>query len=76
MVDGFVGAFTAAAVLLCYLMLVEAMTAAVVLLAECIVLRIRALRRLFIAVEGAPEPETPPQVQEPAYRIGGGLMRW
>jgi hypothetical protein len=69
------GAGTGLVVVLGYVLLVQAMTAAIVLLAEFIVLRVRALRSL-VAVDGAPEPEPAPQVESEPYRVGGGLMRW
>jgi hypothetical protein len=72
------GAGTALVLVLAYVLLVQAMTAAVVLLAEFIVLRVRVLRSLLAAVEREAPASSPqaPQGQEPAYRVGGGLMRW
>lgn len=65
-----------AVVVLGYVLLFQALTAAIVMLAQFIVSQIRALRSVLAAVEGTPEPiPAEPQGQEPAYRVGGGLMR-
>jgi hypothetical protein len=69
------GAGSALVLVLGYVLLVQAMSAAVVLLAEFIVLRVRVLRSLLAIEREAPAPMEP-RGQEPAYRIGGGLMRW
>jgi hypothetical protein len=69
------GAAMAAVIVLGYVLIVQAMAAAVVLLAEFIVLRFRVLRSLLAIERGAPAP-VEPRGQEPAYRVGGGLMRW
>lgn len=69
------GAAMAAVLVLGYVLLVQAMTAAIVLLAEFIVLRGRVLRSLLAIEREASVPEEP-QGQKPAYRVGGGLVRW
>jgi hypothetical protein len=76
--DSVTGAAVATMVVLGYVLVVQAMTAAIVLLAEFSMRRVRALRFL-LAMESQPEPATTsvePQGQEPAYRIGGGLLKW
>ena len=72
------GAGTGLVVVLAYVLLVECLTAAAVLLCEFIVLRVRALRTL-VGIAWSPQvPERLAVVedQEPAYRVGGGIMRW
>lgn len=69
------GAGTGLVLVLGYVLLVQAMTAAIVLLAEFIVIQWRTLRSLLMAVDGAPEPEPAPQTEQPTYRLGGDL-RW
>ena len=69
------GAAMVAVIVLGYVLIVQALTAAVVLLAEFIVLRVRALRSLLAIEREAPAP-VEPLGQEPAYRIGGGLLKW
>jgi hypothetical protein len=75
--DSVTGAATATVVVLAYVLLVQCLTAAVVLLAEFIVLRVRALWGVATVERTAPEParvpEEPPQVQP--YRLGGDL-KW
>jgi hypothetical protein len=77
MVEEVAGATTMLVIVLAYVLIVQAMTAAVVLLAEFIVLRVRALRSL-LAIESQPEParvsEEAPQAQ--SYRVSGGLLKW
>jgi hypothetical protein len=71
MVEEVAGATMVLVIVLAYVLIVQTMTAAVVLLAEFIVLRVRALRSLL-----AVEPEPVRQTEPAPYRIGGGLMRW
>jgi MFS superfamily sulfate permease-like transporter len=76
--DSVTGAAIATVVVLGYVLIVQAMMAAIVLLCEFIVLRLRALWGVVATVERtAPEPahvpEEPPQVQP--YRLGGDL-KW
>lgn len=76
MLEQLAGAGIGTLVVLAYLLLVEALTAAIVLLAQFIVLQVRALRALSV-VEPKPKPTaTPTAVTEPQaeqYRLGGGL---
>jgi hypothetical protein len=74
MVEQLAGAGIGTLVVLGYLLLVEALTAAIVLLAQFIVLQVRALRKLSV-VEPKPvvEPVSEPQGQ--TYRLGGDL-KW
>jgi hypothetical protein len=66
-----------------YVLLVQAMTAAIVLLAEFTILRVQALRALLRAAETPQaEPQAAPQAPviaeaptTPAYRLGGDV-RW
>jgi hypothetical protein len=71
------GAAMAIVLVLGYVLIVQAMTAAVVLLAEFIVLRLHALWGA-VGIESPPEParvpEEAPQAQP--YRVGGGLLKW
>jgi hypothetical protein len=77
MVEQLAGAGIATAVVLGYVLLVECLTAAVILLAEFIIGRVRVLWSLVVTRKAAPEPEPaePPEAGEP-YRVGGGLMKW
>jgi hypothetical protein len=74
--DSVTGAAIATVVVLAHVLLVQCLTAAVVLLAEFIVLRVRALWGV-VGIQSPPEPagvpEEPPQV--PPYRLGGDL-KW
>jgi hypothetical protein len=74
------GAAVASIVALAYVLVVQAMTAAILLLGQFVVLQVRALRNL--AVVEPKEAPTPTPVIEPvsepqqqAYRLGGDL-RW
>jgi hypothetical protein len=71
MIEQLTGAGISAIVVLAYVLLVQAMTAAIVLLAEFIVLRVRVLRELLAASDKPTESPT----GEP-YQVGGGLVRW
>lgn len=71
MVEEVAGATTVLVIVLAYVLIVQAMTAAVVLMAEFIVLRVRALRNLL-----AVEPEPVRQPESAPYRVGGGLLKW
>ena len=73
------GAGVASIVVLGYVLLVEAVTAAILLLGQFIVVQVRALR-LMLSVEWtqprAPEsvlPELPPDHK---VVIGGGIRKW
>jgi len=67
------GALVALVLVLAYALVVECMMAAIVLLSEFILLRIRSLRTLLKAAE-KPTGELAPAIEP--YRVGGGLMRW
>jgi hypothetical protein len=69
MIDQVTGAGALLVIVLGYLLIVEAMGAATVLLAEFIVLRLRALRQLLSASAIA-------QRTTETYRIGGDIRRW
>ena len=63
-----------------YVLLVQAMTAAIVHLAEFTLLRIQALRALLRTVETpqtplAPQGASRAEMQRPTYRLGGDV-RW
>lgn len=76
MLDQLAGAASATVLFLAYVLLVECLTAACVLLVEFIVLRVRALRSLLVAVEPvAPVEERQPQSRAEPYRLGGDI-RW
>jgi hypothetical protein len=72
------GAAVASVVVMGYLLLVEGLTAAIVLLAHFIVLQVRALRTLAV-VEPKPTPapmvESAAEPQGQTYRLGGDL-KW
>jgi hypothetical protein len=70
------GAGTGLVLVLGYVLVVQAMTAAIVLLAEFIVLRVRTLLALVAVEQTEPTPVEPQRQPEPPYRVGGGLMRW
>ena len=75
MVEQMTGAAIASIVMLGYILLVQAMTAAIVLLCEFIVLRVRSLWALLLNAVEKPTDSTPAPATEP-YRIGGGIRRW
>jgi len=70
------GAAMTAALVLCYLLIVQALTAAALLLAQFIVVQVRALWSL-VKVEWKP-PASAPLVDDQGepYRVGGGLLKW
>jgi hypothetical protein len=75
--DSVTGAAMATVVVLAYVLLVQCLTAACVLLCEFIVLRVRALRTL-VGIEWSPQAGkvTPlPDDQGEPYRIGGSVLR-
>jgi hypothetical protein len=77
MVEQLAGAGIGAVVVLGYVLLVECLTVAVILLAEFIIGRVRVLLSLVVTRKPAPEPEpTEPQGAGESYRVGGGLMKW
>jgi hypothetical protein len=80
MVDQLPGAASWAVLVLAYLLLVEAMAAAIVVLAEFTLHRVRSLRGLLTAEPPRPVPAPAvvedDQGQGQPYRLGGGLMRW
>jgi hypothetical protein len=74
-------ALTVAVLVLGYLLLLQAMTAAVILLCEFILLRVRVLRSLL--AEPGPDPAPAREVHQargeperPRVRIGGPIRRW
>jgi hypothetical protein len=71
MVEEVAGTATALVIVLAYVLIVQTMTVAIVLLCEFIVLRVRTLRSLLSV-----EPEPVGQTEPAPYRVGGGLMRW
>jgi hypothetical protein len=79
MVEQLAGVASVAVVVLAYLMLLEAMTAAMVLLATFTVVQWRSLRALLVAEPShpvaAPAREVNQARGEP-YRVGGGLAHW
>ena len=78
MLEQVTGAAMAAVLVLGYVLIVQAMTAAIVLLAEFIVLRVRALWGA-VGISWSPQAAkvTPlPDDQGEPYRIGGGLLKW
>jgi hypothetical protein len=71
MLEQLTGAASALVLILAYLLIVQTLMAASVLLGQFIVVQIRTLRSL-VAIE-RPEPTQEPQAP---YGIGGGLIRW
>jgi hypothetical protein len=79
MLDQVAGALLWAGVVLAYLLLVEAMAAAVVLLARFTVLQWRSLRTLLSQEpprRAGPMVVDQDQAEAETFRVGGGLMRW
>jgi hypothetical protein len=72
MIEQLTGAASVAVIVLAYVLVVQAMMAAIVLLSEFIVLRIRALWTLVEVKSSA----SAPVVESDSYRVGGGLMKW
>jgi hypothetical protein len=75
--DSVTGAATATVVVLAYVLLVQCLMAACVLLCEFIVLRVRALWGV-VGIERSPQAGkvTPlPDDQGEPYRIGGSVLR-
>ena len=71
MVEQLAGTASASIIVLAYLILLQVMTAVVVLLSQFLVLQVRSLRSMLTS--GKPPDASP--ATEP-YRIGGGLMKW
>jgi hypothetical protein len=73
------GAASVLVLVLAYILLVQAMTAAAVLLSQFIVVQVRALWSL-VAPSWLPPPSSavPPVVDDQGepYKLGGGLARW
>jgi hypothetical protein len=73
-----VGACVGTVVVLAYVLLLEAVTAAIVMLGQFLVLQIRALRSL-VEHEPKPTPAPAPVPEPPPSRevvIGGGIRKW
>jgi hypothetical protein len=76
MVEQLVGAASVLVLFLAYLLILQAMTAAVVLLGQFITVQVRVLRSLLAESPGAvPAPLIDQDSGEP-YKLGGGLGRW
>jgi hypothetical protein len=75
MVEQLAGVLSVAALLLGYLLVVQCMTAAVLLLAQYIAVQGRALWSL-LTVEPTRPGRAQVEGQDQHYRVGGGLMRW
>jgi hypothetical protein len=79
MAEQLTGAASVAVLVLAYAVVVEALTAAVVLLAHFIALQVRNLRGVLVGRPAAPAREVHEargQDDGQPYRLGGGLMRW
>jgi hypothetical protein len=72
-VEQLAGAAAATIIALTYIVLVQVLTAACVLLAEFIVLQIHKLNSLIGSRQNQPIPAEPSRQE---YKLGGGLMRW
>jgi hypothetical protein len=70
-------AATVLVLVLAYLLILQALTAAAVLLAQFIVWRVRALRSVLGDIKSASSPEVQPQTagESRRYRLGG-YIRW
>jgi hypothetical protein len=68
------GALLATALVLVYIVVVQLLMSAIVLLAQYFVLQVRALRRLLASPPQGQEVQ--PQREEADYQVGGGLIRW
>ena len=82
MVEAVTGAAIAGIVALGYCILLQCMTAIIVLLSEFILVRVRALRAMWAE---PPRPQPAPVVigdhdqgdgEAPRVQVGGGLARW
>ena len=73
MAEQLAGAASVAVLVLCYVLLVECLTAACVLLAEYIVVQVRNLHGM-VAIK-APEHTAVEESQRQTYRLGGGLIK-
>jgi hypothetical protein len=72
------GAASVLILVLAYILLVQAMTAAAVLLGQFIIVQVRALWSL-VAPSWLPPPSSAAPVvddQGEPYKLGGGLLRW
>ena len=69
MAEQLAGAASFCVLVLCYVLLVECLTAACVLLARYIGLQVQRLR-----AEIRPQPTRPVPVE--SYRVGGGIKKW
>ena len=76
MVEQTTGALAALVIGLGYLLLLQAMTAAMILLAGYIVRQMRALRSLLAEPRRSAMPAVEEQDSSDPYRVGGGLIRW
>jgi len=75
-VEQLAGVLSVAALLLGYLLVLQCMTAAALLLSQFIAVQWRALRSLLVAPPRPATPEIEDQDPLEPYRVGGGLMRW
>jgi hypothetical protein len=79
-----IGAGIGTVVVLAYVLLLEAVTAAIVMLGQFLVLQVRALRSLVEPPSTPPPLPTPTPIREPAPElppdqqvvIGGGIKKW
>ena len=64
------GAASVLVLILAYTLLVQTITAAIVLLTQYIVVQVRNLRGMVA------NPQPSPVVQSRSYQVGGGIRRW
>jgi hypothetical protein len=69
MLDELLGALSVAVLILCYVLMVQALMAACLILARFVAEQARALWAML-----PPPPERTPDT--PLYRLGGGLRKW
>jgi hypothetical protein len=83
MLEQVTGALLATALVLVYIVVVQLLMSAIVLLAQYFVLQVRALRRLLTSApqvrKAQPQTGATTHVagnQGQPYRVGGGIKRW
>ena len=66
----FIGTAQALVLVLLYVVLVQVLMSATLLLGQFAVLQ---LRKLMLMIG---EPQKPKEPEQPPYRVGGGLLKW
>jgi hypothetical protein len=76
MMEELLDAATVVVLVLTYFLILQTLTAAVLLLGQFIVVQVRALRALVAVEWQRPEPAPLVDDQGESYRVGGGLLKW